>query len=417
MAGYLEKMRDLFVKKGKSPLKTPQPPAHTVSVESFGQAHNDFSITLYNRLRQPSANLFFSPFSIRAALAMTYAGARGETAAQMSTALGFSASDEKLHNDFREISDRLNREGGGDQRTAVANSLWFQEGSPLLNEYLDLVARHYRGGMNFIDFGGDTEAARATINAWVEEQTSGKIKGLIPPKGLASDSGMVVVNAIYFLGKWVLPFRKSITYDEPFYLESGEEVQAPLMHQTETVRYADTGKFQAIELDYKDSDLAMLVLLPLKKEGLEPLEKMLSAGLLQQCLEQMTAQEVMIYLPRFKITWGTVDIGGPLRSLGMPKAFNLKEADFSGINGRYPLERYALYISNVFHQALVEVDEQGTEAVAATAGAVTFGAMYDPSSPRLPVFLADHPFLFAIRDRMSGVILFLGRVADPTSKS
>jgi serpin B len=247
----------------------------------------------------------------------------------------------------------------------------------------------------------------------LEQQTNQKIRDLIPPGALQRDTGMVLVNAIYFKGRWLKPFPEEQTREEPFYLQEGGNVPVQLMHDDRTAAYTHSDGFQMIELDYEDSDLSMLVLLPDKKDGLSDLEKRLSAHLLSECLQKVGVYEVDIFLPRFKLLWGTVDVGAQLRALGMPMAFDPKEADFSGINGYKPLEKYAHYISAVFHQALVEVNEKGTEAAAATEVFAPLGNL-EPESIPTAVFRADHPFLFAIRDRRSGAILFLGRVADPT---
>jgi serine protease inhibitor len=296
----------------------------------------------------------------------------------------------------------------------LANSLWGQDGAPLLAEFLELVERHYGGGMNVVNFRRGAEAARWNINRWVEEKTKQKIRELIPSGGLGVDTRLVLVNAVYFKGMWELQFSKVATRDEPFYLEGGGKVQAPLMHQHEVVRYLAAAGFQAVDLDYRGGDLSMLVLLPDSKYGLRDLETRLSAGMLHDCVAKMRVREVKLFLPRFRMTWGTVEIGAQLRALGMPLAFT-PEADFSGMNGHEPPYDDSLFLSAVFHKAFVEVSEEGTEAAAATASVVFWGRASRPwVLPRVPVFRADHPFLFAIRDRKSTAILFLGRVADPS---
>lgn len=378
-------------------------------MESFAEGDNDFGLALYGELGPEPGNLFFSPFSIRAALGMTCGGARGETAAQMREALRF-ASAESPHEALGEVIRRLNAAGEGEYGTAIASSLWSQsqDGSPLRAEFLELVARHYDGGMNVVDFRRDAEAARGTINRWVEDKTKRKIRELIPAHGLHPETRLVLVNAIRFKGMWVLKFHQDSTSDQPFYLHGGGTVRVLLMYQHTEVRYLQAEGFQAVELDYQGGDLSMLVLLPDQKGGLRDIETRLSARMLHDCVERMGMAKVEIFLPRFKITWGSVEMSACLRSLGMSLAFT-PQADFSGINGHPPPHEDSLFISAVFHQAFVEVNEEGTEAAAATAVPMF------RSAP--PVFRADHPFLFAIRDRKSGVILFLGRVADPTPES
>ena len=265
--------------------------------------------------------------------------------------------------------------------------------------------------MNVVDFHSGAEA---TINRWVEDKTKQKIRELIPPGGL-EDGNLVVVDAIYFKGMWVLQFHKDATRDEAFYLEGGRKMQTPLMHRYTELRHFQANGYQAVDLDYRGGDLSMLVLLPDKKDGLRDLEARLSARMLHDCVARMLVRDVKLFLPRFRMTWGTVELGAPLRALGMPLAFTRYQADFSGINGYEPPHDDSLFIASVFHKAFIEVNEEGTEAAAATAILMIASSSFLPQKPpRVPVFRADHPFLFVIRDRKSGAILFLGRVADPS---
>lgn len=392
--------------------------ARSEGLSSFAENHNDFALALYGQLLQKSCNVFFSPFSIRTALGMTYAGARGETAVQMSGALRFASSEETLHVAFAEIIQQLAAAGGAKYEMAVANSLWGQDGAPLKTGFLELVAHHYGAGMKLVDFRRGAEAARATINRWVEDKTKQKIRELIPTHGLDNDTRLVLVNAVYFKGKWALKFHKAVTQDEPFYLEGGGKVRAPLMHQHAEVRYLQADGFQAVDLAYRGDDLSMLVLLPDKKDGLQDLEMRLSTRMLHDCVKKMYVSEVKLFLPKFRMTGETVDLRYQLCSLGMPLAFNSSQADFSGINGHEPPHPNSLYNSSVFHKAFIEVNEEGTEAAAATGIPMVKLSSGRPSKlPPVPIFRADHPLLFAIRDRKSSAILFLGRVANPTRES
>lgn len=387
--------------------------------QPFADDNNEFALAIYERLRQRPGNLFFSPFSIRTALCMTQAGARGETAEQMVKALCLSSSKDTLHVAFSEIIQRLKSAGEGQYEMAVANSLWGQEGEPVQPEFLELIAGHYDGRMELVDFRGGAETACAEINRWVEDKTRQRILDLIPSGSLSADTRLVLVNAVYFKGTWVLQFAKTATHDEPFYLEEGGKVQAPLMHQQpDQVRYMDAAGYQAVELIYMGGDLSMLVLLPDRKDGLRDLEKKLSTRMLHDCVEQMEVREVKLFLPRFKITWGVVDMRDYLSALGMPLAFTRFKADFSGINGYEPPAVESLFLSAVFHKAFVDVYEEGTEAAAATGIVAVCGSALMPHEPPpIPIFRADHPFLFAIRDRKSGALLFLGRMTDPTRES
>lgn len=376
-------------------------------------ANNRFALAMFGHLAEPRENLFFSPLSLVTALAMTYAGARGETAAEMARVLGFEGGDSD-HAALGAFLARLNAAGGDRYELALANSLWGQEGEPFVAEFLELVGRHYGGGMNLVDFQGAAEATRQAINGWVEVRTKEKIRDLIPQGGVDALTRLVLVNAVYFKGQWVLPFEKELTRDLPFYREGGGEVKVPLMHQQAEVRYTKADGFQVVDLDYEGDDLSMLVLLPDVKDGLSELEQKVSADLLRDYVARMWEQQVKLFLPRFKLTWGTAELSVHLEALGMPLAFNEDRADFSGINGQGPETGDSISISKVFHQAFVEVNEEGTEAAAATAVAIVAQGMPE-MPPSIPIFRADHPFLFAIRDKKSGVILFLGRVIDPKS--
>lgn len=417
MTGFGVWLRGLLGKEKSAPESSlPHAPTQPSGLRSFAEDNNDFALAMFGRLRQRPGNLFFSPFSIRTALGMAWAGARSETAAQMREALCISSSDETLHVGFSETVQQLNPAGRGEYQMAVANSLWAQDGAPLQAAFLDLIARHYQGSMNLVDFRHHAEAARVAINLWVEDQTRQKIQELVPSGGLGPDARLVLVNAVYFKGTWVLQFDKEFTTDEPFHLEGRGKTRVPLMRQQDDIRYLQAGGYQAIDLDYRGGDLSMLVLLPDRKDGLGDLEKTLSTRMLHDCVAQMSTREVKLFLPRFKITWGTVSVADQLRDLGMPLAFTRLQADFSGINGHEPPHEESLFISDVFHKAFVDVNEEGTEAAAATAAVITTSFQPQEQQP-IPVFRADHPFLFAIRDRKSGAILFLGRVADPTRGS
>ena len=398
----------------------PQERSQPAGPQSFGDDSNNFAVAMYERLRQRPGNLFFSPFSIRSALGMSQAGARGETAVEIMKALRISSSPETSQVAFAEINQRLKSAGDGKYEMAVANSLWGQEGASLQSEFLELIGRHYDGGMKLVDFRGASEAARAEINRWVEDKTRQKIRDLIPSGGLDAETRLVLVNAVYFKGMWVLQFKTTATRDEPFYLEDGGKVRVPLMHQQpDRVRYLQASGYQAVDLIYMGGDLSMLVLLPDRRDGLRDIEKRLSTRLLHDCVSEMGIREVKLFLPRFKVTWGSIDMSDHLTALGMPSAFTRFQADFSGINGYEPPAEESLFLSAVFHKAFVEVHEEGTEAAAATAAvAMRQGSAMSPHKPPpIPIFRADHPFLFAIRDRKSGALLFLGRMTDPSRES
>jgi serpin B len=282
--------------------------------------------------------------------------------------------------------------------------LWGQKGYPFRPDFLRLVKDSYGGGLHEVDFAA-TEEARRTINAWVEKETRDKIKDLIAPGVLSARTRLVLANAIYFKSAWMHPFQKAATRDEPFYLAAGREVKAPLMHQTAQFRYAEEDGFQALEMPYVRNDLSLLVLLPKSKDGLAGLEKQLTAERVAGVVGRLASQRVQVTMPRFKTT-ASFELSKVLSEMGMPRAF--RGADFSGMveDPGEPLE-----IGAVVHKAFVDLNEEGTEAAAATAVMVQLAAAVTPRP--VPVFRADHPFIYLIRDTRSGSILFLGRLADP----
>jgi serpin B len=309
----------------------------------------------------------------------------------------------------------LNAGGQGNYELTVANSLWGERTAKFLPAFLDLNKACYGGGLNQVDFIGASEAARQTINKWVEDKTKEKIKDLIPPNCVSHATRLVLVNAVYFKGLWEVPFDKKRTKDEPFHLTAGLEAKVPLMARAsaETMPYLQGEGFQAVELAYKGKGVSMLVFLPDQVDGLGELEARCTSENLGKWVKGLAPEKVLVSLPKFSMTWGTRDLGPggnkALSELGMKDAFDAQVADFSGMNGAKPPSPEALLISAVMHKAFVDVNEEGTEAAAATAVVMRFGA-----APRPPkVVRADHPFLFLIRETRTGGILFMGRVADP----
>jgi serine protease inhibitor len=369
------------------------------------EGNNVFAVVLYGRLRNQSGNLFFSPESISTALAMAYAGARGGTASEMAEILHFTLLPEKLHPAMGALLSDLNAAHAGYQ-LSVANALWAQQGYTFLDEFLNLLKTNYGAGLNQVNFKGATEAARLTINHWVEQKTQDKIKDLLQPGALRSDTRLVVTNAIYFKGDWETQFDKAQTKDEDFHLSPAQTTTAPLMHREGRFSYFDGGTFQVLEVPYKSKELSMIVFLPKDPGGLPSLEQSLTDSNLQQWLRQVTpVSKVVVTMPKFKMTQ-QFELGSTLSAMGMPQAFS-SNADFSGMTGHRDFA-----ISEVIHKAYVDVNEEGTEAAAATAVTMRALAMPAQQAPP-PVFRADHPFVFIIRDNRSASILFMGRMADP----
>ena len=366
-----------------------------------------FAVDLYAKLKAEEGNLFFSPYSISTALAMTYAGARGKTQEQMSKVLHFGPDAEALHAAFGRLGARLNAvQKRGGVELSVANALWAQKDYRFLTAFLDLTKKHYGAAPEQVDFRRAAEAARRKINAWVERRTKNKIRELIKPGVLNPLTRLVLTNAIYFKGAWRSPFKERWTRPDQFRLSAGKSVRVPMMNQTETFGYREDEerRLQILELPYKGNDVSMVVLLPRKVDGLGQIENALSVKNLAAWTGRMKRRSVRVILPRFKMT-SQFGLAGILAAMGMPDAFD-ERADFSGMDGRK-----WLYISAVIHKAFVDVNERGTEAAAATAVVAKEKGIARHQRP--PVFRADHPFLFVIRENRSGSILFLGRVANP----
>jgi serpin B len=378
-------------------------------VAQLSADNRSFATRLYRALRTeaPAANLFFSPHSVSVALAMTHGGARGTTATQMASALDYRLPAPALHRAFNSLDQELARRsqlatGEGEAPSlTVTNAIWGKQGAMFLPAYLDLLAVNYGAGLRTLDFAGDLEGARLTINRWVEAQTAGRIQDLLMPGVLMSDTALVLTNAIYFKASWQQPFMQPATTPRPFFVAPGSSFDVPTMQRQGRIRYAETADLRAVELPYKGGQLAMLILAP-KDDRATAFEAALSAAALDAVTAALTEREVLMRLPKFKLT-ARFKLKATLSGLGMPVAFST-QADFSGINGAG-----GLAISDVIHQAFVAVDEKGTEAAAATA--VIVGP---PSIPVVEVELnLDRPFLFLIRDVPTGAVLFLGRLADP----
>jgi serpin B len=394
--------------------------------ETIVKGNNEFALELYAKLRDREGNLFFSPYSVSTALAMTYAGARGQTESQMADVLHFPTrpgglkvapselnknrmmapwDHKRFSSAFGKIIKDLNARGKkGKYELRVANALWGQKGYGFLKEFLSLIETNYGGCLNEVDFVTAVETARKTINDWVENQTNSKIKNLIPEGVLDSMTRLVLTNAIYFKGNWARQFKKERTQNVPFTLLNGNKVDVPMMSQTADFNYIQTESFQGLELPYVNNELSMIILLPKNSNGLPELEGTVTINNLSKWLNELRKREVIVFVPKFKMTsqFGLADV---LKAMGMTNAFVPDVADFSGINGKRDL-----FISAVIHKAYVEVNEEGTEAAAAT-GVVMKLTSAGPT--QTPVFRADHPFLFVIRDNHSGSILFIGRVMNP----
>ncbi|VGO22868.1 serpin family protein [Pontiella sulfatireligans] len=376
--------------------KNPQP---TAAAFDSAESVNQLTFEIYQKLAAESeGNLFLSPYSISSALAMVYGGARGETAEQINSTFRFGGQG-ATHPAFSYLRKRLNRiEEKGEVQLSVANALWPQVDYKFLPDYLAMTKEYYGSEIEAIDYKADADAARKKINRWVEGKTNDRIKDLIPAGMLDPLTRLVLANAIYFKGDWASQFKAEATHDVPFILEPGKTVDVPMMSQTGDFNFSYNKTFQTLKLPYEGDDLSMLLLLPTSSDGLPALEKDLTLELVNSL--QFNKQEIMVFLPKFKLE-SEFSLASTLAAMGMPLAFS-KGADLSGMDGSKNL-----FIGAVVHKAFVEVNEEGTEAAAATAVGIRTTSM-----PLM--FEANRPFLFLIRENSTGAILFIGRVTDPS---
>jgi serpin B len=364
---------------------------------------NRLALDLYGQLRAGGGNVFFSPHSIASALAMTYAGARGQTADEMRDVLHLGHEADAVHARFAALDQALEERDGVE--LAVANALWGQEGFGFREPFLESLERHYGAGLRRVDFDAGLAAAVAEINRWVAKQTNDRIEQLVAEDSFTPPIRLVLTNAIYFKGAWAQPFDERATREGPFHLAGGGTVTVPLMRQKSGFRYQDGDGFAALELPYEGEEIAMLVVLPDEVGGLEALERSLTPEMLEGWIDDLQDERVDVVLPRFRLETRYA-LADHLAELGMSSAFDRETADFSGITGRRDL-----FISAVIHKAFVETDEEGTEAAAATAVGMALTSV--PAPPK--TFHADRPFLFLVRDRETGAVLFLGRIANPAA--
>jgi serpin B len=369
-------------------------------------ANNEFAFDLYSKLSEENhdKNIFYSPYSILIALTMTYEGAEGKTAEEMQSVLRIPEDASIRRPNFARIYNAINEEGKA-YELSTANALWAQRDLTFLEEYTDNIEKYYGGKITNCDFAGAAEKERQTINAWVADHTNQKIKDLIPPGAVGEATRLVLTNAIYFKGTWVVQFDANETLEEDFQTGAGAIVKVPMMRRVDPearFKYVETDELQVLELPYEGDDLAMFILLP-KENDLSMIEGLITADALLAWQDMLREQKVNIFIPKFKFT-SKYFMVKTLNDMGMPAPFS-SSADFSGMTGAKDL-----FISNVIHQAFVEVNEEGTEAAAAT------GVIMEITSvgPPIPVFRADHPFIFIIQEIETGNILFLGRVCNPS---
>ncbi len=374
-----------------------------------------FSFDLYQTLRGQDGNLFYSPHSISLALAMTYAGAEGQTERQMADTLRYSLTQDRLHAAFNALDQDLASRGTDSQgrdgegfRLNIVNAVWGQQGHPFRDTFLDVLAENYGAGVRPTNFSAAPEKSRLAINDWVAESTEDRIRDLIPPDVINSLTRMVLTNAIYFNASWLFPFNEANTRAQSFQLLDGSSVDVPMMRASEDFGYAAGDGYQAVDLPYVGHEMSMTVIVP-DRGRFREFEDSLDAVLAERIIANLGFRRVTLELPKFEFE-SQFRLSETLKSMGMQDAFDIAASDFSGMDGRSCLaeDPGCLYIREVVHKAFVSVDEAGTEAAAATAV-----MMQAESAPPNPVSVTvDRPFIFLIRDRATEAVLFVGRVEE-----
>ena len=380
-----------------------EPDVNEEDLRELSSGNSSFAFDLYEVLaEEEEGNIFFSPYSISAALAMTYAGAEGTTETDMAEVLRFTLPENRLHPAFNLADQRLTTLSEEDSSFSlhIVNALWGQTGYNFLPEFLDLLAANYGADMRLLDFSEDAELCREIINEWVVEQTEGKIENLIPQNLLTSATKLVLTNAIYFKAQWLLPFDAMGTHDRDFTLIDGEPITVRMMNQAEHFLMTTGDGYMAAELPYSNRRASMLVIVPDQNYFFE-VEERLGNDFIAEITDNLTDENLHLCMPKFE-TVSAFQLENALSDMGMASAFGMS-ADFSGMDGTL-----SLYIASVIHKAFVCVDESGTEAAAATAV-----LMQKENGESSVEFIVDRPFIYLIRDRSTGTILFIGRFLNP----
>jgi serpin B len=375
---------------------------------------NSLAFDIYKRLTtSQDENLIFSPYSLMTALGMVYTGADGSTQSQMARILRFPLNVETLANNFGALAEKLNhlaKRSGEFFSLNISNGLWVQRGHTILPEFKNLIVKDYRGIVKEADFSTQPEAVRVDINNWIKDRTDGKIQTLFSQGQIQRDSRMLLISTIYMKGKWQLPFNSALTRQTPFFPDSAKSITVQMMSTTGTFSSTKGSDYTLLELPYdmrevsKDLNVSMLILLPSETHGLAALEKHLDANELQASIRELKGKKMSVSIPKFNVV-SSLTLNEVFAQMGLISPFS-NDADFGRIDGTQELK-----ISQIVQKTYIAVDEKGTEAASAT-GAVMTAKAFVPGTPE--IFLADHPFMYFIVDKLSGAILFMGRVMDPS---
>ncbi len=423
----------------------PQAPPVREETKALVKSNTEFAVNAYTKMSGKEGNIFFSPLSLSVALTMVLGGAKGETADQIADTLRLNPNQKNLHAEYSLLLDQIipkNSERGLEKEKIekkephamsakeaasgialnaqtvnvdstqlfIANALWGQKGLNILSGYQDLLRTHYKSEMQTVDFAGNPQAAASAINNWAEQHTNGRIKDLVQANAFDKDSLLVLANAIYFRAGWQYEFSKSATKPMDFWLNKDKKISAPMMNQEEYLPYFADASLQGLELPYRSGKFSMVVLLPKERDGLAALEKQLSAENLERWLAALKETVVEVSAPKFELD-ANISLNNLLSNLGMPRAFQ-NIADFSQM-AKYDR---GIKLSAALQKTFIKLDEEGTEAAAITninAAKASVRRIKEPP----PVFRADHPFIFLIRERATNSILFLGRLINPSEKT
>lgn len=369
--------------------------------QQAAQGNNQFTMELYHKIRKEPVNMFYSPLSISSAFAMTYAGAKGETAKQMQSTFHYGQNAPAFHQDYAELQSLLNKETNN-LSLSLANAVWIQSGLKLESAYENTLTKYYKAGLERTSFSDDPDGSRERINNWVEEKTHNKITDLLPRSAIRQSTQMILVNALYFKGAWQNPFNKEATVQDTFYVFKKCATDATFMNQSFTGYYYEDDLAQVVEMPYKGGQVSFVLIVPKKRFDLLAVEKAFNEKRYQNYLRKMTNTRINLSMPKFTMEC-SYSLSEPLKQLGLKDAFG-SSADFSGMT-----KETKLVIDKVLHKTFIEVNEKGTEAAAATA--IT---MVKSSFVReMATVNANHPFMFLLKDNRSSAILFMGRVMDP----
>ncbi len=381
------------------------------NIHAQAQGNNTFAFELYNRLGKTKGNLFFSPYSISAAMVLPYAGSAGATRSQIQTVMHYLAQDTNLYNAFSGLNSFLTTSqfiGPNESRLYLANSIWIQRDLKILPAFYQIASEYFKASLKQADFMRNPDSARLNINGWVQERTEGRIMDLLKSNDVDTSTRLVVVSSIFMKAVWLFPFDPSLTESATFFISPNASVSIPMMTRTSFFSLLQGNRYTLLEMPYRidkegAAQLSLLVFLPNENFELPQIESTILSSSLEGLMKNLERKQVIVSLPRFKLSQ-EFNLNQILQQMGLTLPFS-SSADFSGITGNTELA-----INDVIHKAYLSIDEKGTEAVAATAVTIGLKAVQEETPI---VFKADHPFLFMIIEKTTNSVLFIGRYVNP----